>query len=161
MSIQKEQRKSGVRYRVRVRDSNRKQLSKTFKRKIDAERWEREQLLIREQIPEYQQLNMSFLELVELWLTHKVSKRSGSTRQRYRDQMRLYILPTFGEKLIHEILPQEVEFWFSKQQAESKRPLSNKTLNGILKTLKNDFNCAVQTHRLFRTPASAVEDEES
>lgn len=67
MAIRVIKRKSGRRYKVQIRDATGKQISRTFRLRTDAEKWEREQLFIRDQIaPGQEPQEFTFRELVDL-----------------------------------------------------------------------------------------------
>ena len=163
MSIQKIIRKSGVRYKVRIRDENGNQISKTFKRKYDAEQWERGRLQKRD-LPEIGTqacLEMPFPELVELWLVNHVLPRiEPSTRTRYEQFLRDYILPKFKERTLGKITTVFIEKWFVwvHQNPANGRKLAPKTLNLILNCLRTILNYAVDRNFIHYNPCNPIKN---
>ena len=157
MAIRIIQRKSGRRYRVQIRDANGRQKSKCFQRRVDAEKWEREELLKRDrpELAEEEESELTFADLVELYRKHHLTNKAGSTQQRYNDLLRLYIIPTFGEEQASDIRIADVDVWFRKLQL--KTSLKAKTLNHCLTVFKGVFNWGVRRQFVQSNPATPIQ----
>lgn len=148
--------KSGRRYQVRIRDANRRQISKTFKRKIDAEKWEREQLRKRD-FPEetvLEESKLTFGDLVSLYQKNHLRNKAGSTKERYDCILRKYILPAFSKSIASDIRISEVDEWFMRLQLRTD--LSPKSLNLCLTLFKGVFNWSVGRQFIETNPASPI-----
>lgn len=137
MSIQKITRRDGVRYRARVRVRG-QQVSKVFKRRADAERWEREQLHERDNPTPPQLIPILFDELADRWLSHHINSRSASYQRSCRQILDTYLMPEFQDRVVQQITVQEVSDWFHWLQSEYSE-LAVSTCNEILSRLKTLF----------------------
>lgn len=157
MSIHKIKRKSGTRWKAVVRDAANKQFTKTFRRKTDAEQWEREQE-IGHGTPQEPKRQILFEELVDAWETNHTRRRlQPSTIARYEQILRDYIIPWWKSREIEDVSVRDVEAWFLWVQKNPLRwALCNKSLNHILNTLRTIFNYAVQRHFLPHNPCDPV-----
>lgn len=104
MTIHIIKRKSGHRYQVLIRDTSRRQISKTFKRRNDTEKWEREQLRKRD-FPEtvQEESRITFKKLMALYRKRHLKNTEVSRQERYNALLRLHILPTFGKRTAADI----------------------------------------------------------
>ena len=156
MSIQKITRKSGVRYRARVRHEHGQQCTKIFTRKIDAEAWEREQLRLRER-PELRpsaHATLTLDELVEAWDKHHASTLAAATAQLYRGRIRNYISPTFGSVPVVDITVADIDDWYAAMQDVE---LSRKSINDTLTLFGGLFRWGMRRYELPRNPCDCIQ----
>lgn len=93
-------------------------------------------------------LGSSFMELVELWLADlDLRELSESTRENYRDDLRLHVQPSFENYILGEITTGRVE-WFLKSEARVSysRAKHSKTLLNLL------FHFALRHDAIPRNP---------
>lgn len=112
--IEKRTVKSGVRYEVRIRGSDRRERSRTFRTRKDAERYEREQraALDRGTWIDPRHSSLTFGEYAESWLCQRHELRPR-TVELYRSLLKIHILPVFGPLPIGRITPATVRTWHS------------------------------------------------
>lgn len=156
MAIHIIKRKSGRRYQVRIRDASRRQTSKTFKRRADAEKWEREQLRKRD-FPEtvQEEYELTFGDLVSLYRKHHLRNKAGSTQQRYNCMLNKYILPVFAEVKASDIRISDIDEWFRRLQLRTS--LSSKTLNHCLTAFKGVFNWSARRQFVENNPTAPIQ----
>lgn len=142
--ITKIKRKTGFTYCARI-FLNGRRISKTFKRKENAESWERRLLHDRDSGRvglERLDDKLSLLTFSERWLRDKVEARlSPATAASYRSDLKNHILPKFGNLKLSEI-----------QQTHGNRliadlrqaGLASKTINDMLGMLKGMLKDAVK-----------------
>lgn len=123
-------------YRVRWRYKGRLK-SKTFKRKVDAEKWQAAATLDQVVIPgakekeKKKKFQMKFRELVDIWLRdHAEVHKAPSSVIRDKQMLRDYILPTLGHLAVEAIERRDFTKLQSKLVREGK--LAPKTINSIL-----------------------------
>lgn len=94
----------------------------------------------------------SFADLVEVWLADlDIQQLAEGTKQNYRDQVRLHILPAFEHYSLAEITTGRVE-WFLKSQAaiSSSRARQSRTLLNLL------FGFALRHDAVARNPVAGT-----
>lgn len=137
--IVKIKRKDSFTYCVRIYVAG-KRISKTFKRKVDAEMWERSQLcrrdanlpIVEEKLEVIESVSVS--EFVDRWLREKVDVQlSPSTQYGYRSDLKLHILPVIGNLKMDQIHVTHANKIVSNMRQMLRTP---KTINGVLGTLK-------------------------
>lgn len=157
MSIHKYQLKNGVGWRAIVQVTPTKQRSKKFRRKIDAEAWERE---LRSQLQSGDSIGVGasrarLADFSREWIERyaKAYKQVSSVK---RDEglLRLQILPFFGERQLSDIGPKDVETWIHRLRFESR--LSPTTCNLALGLLRKILNDAVRWQAIRFNPISSV-----
>lgn len=101
--------KNGLTYKVKWRDANGQQRSKTFKKLSDAKKFNTRIRADRDKgLAGPAGLNMDFSELVSKWLV-AVSHHSKSTVLRRDGVLRNHLLPTFGPLKLPRITPLEID----------------------------------------------------
>lgn len=94
----------------------------------------------------------SFTVLVEVWLTDlDIQQLAQGTKQNYRDQVRLHVLPAFEHYALAEITTGRVE-WFLKSQAaiSASRARQSRTLLNLL------FGFALRHDAVPRNPVAGT-----
>jgi integrase len=94
----------------------------------------------------------SFADLAEVWLADLAIQRlAEGTKQTYRDQVRLHVLPAFEQYTLAEITTGRVE-WFLKSQAaiSSSRARQSRTLLNLL------FGFALRHDAVPRNPVAGT-----
>lgn len=152
MAIEKIQRKKGTMYRATIRDAKRKKISRTFTRKIDAQKWERDQLQKREN--PHQVEHITFDELIEKWQTLHVSGLAVGTQIRYDQHVRLYYMPFFTGRDLQEIRVSDIDDWYKWMQSNR---LCISTVSSILGRLESIFEWALKRRYIESNPVSPVE----
>lgn len=154
-SIEKRQQITGgkVTYRAHYRDPAGKQRSKSFDRKIDAQRF-----LI---VVESEKLRGDYIdpvrsvltvgELATTWLNSKVNVKP-STWERYALTVRVQIEPRWGSVRLADVTHGDVQTWVG-QLCES---LSPATVQKTHRVLSQILAAAVRDSRLSRNPAANI-----
>lgn len=145
--------KRGASWRVRWYDPGGKHRSKTFARKIDAERW-----LVR---VTHDMLTgayvdpgagkVTFREVAEGWRAMKV--HAASTREQVDGHFRRHVYPTLGEMPIAAIRPSHVQGLVNQLGMK----LAPATVEVIYAYLANVFKLAVRDQLIVRTPCVDVD----
>ncbi len=108
-SVQRRERSGEVSYRARVPGPDRREVSRTFRRKVDAEQWVREQKTRRQRGE---------------WLDRWAATRQGrpSTLARDESYMRNHLRPRFGETPVAAIRLPDVVEWVGELQGKGLAP---------------------------------------
>jgi integrase len=112
-------RRPNGRYRARYVGPDRKWHSKTFDRKVDADRWLRDQLagLDRGEWLNPQARRTTVAEFADRWLETTVHLTPKS-RDSYESLLRVHVLPKFGTWRVSDVDRASVRSWLSNLQAE-------------------------------------------
>ncbi len=143
MSIHKRERKKGIVYLAVIPTIMGKQITKTFRRKIDAEMWEREQLQLFRSDPQkiltFERSNMPLAEFCQLWLTKYAEiRKAASSVRRDKQIINFHIVPYLGKIRLVDLTHEHVEFWFNDLGASKQSPKSCNHHLGLLKKILND-----------------------
>jgi integrase len=128
------------RYVVRHRDPSHRQQQRTFRRKVDAERFRNgvEADMDRGTYVDPRAGNTTFSTLANRWLATRTDK-ARSTRDRDRSYLNSLILPTFGHRAVKTITPSEIEAWLANMdKAPNTRGKALQILRAILDLARRD-----------------------
>ncbi len=105
-------------------------------------------------LPGMRSPGVTFVEAAEEWMRfiEQDRGRKPSTVMDYRNVLRSRLLPTFGERPIDSITPQEIEQW-----RQSLDGLSDRSKNKLLIQMHGIFRRAQQVYGLEANPLSRVE----
>lgn len=111
-SVTKRETANGVRYDVRYRTPERKVRTKTFRRKVDADRYanEVETDIARGDFVDPRRGRKLFGEYATDWVNDR-PKLKPRTRDEYRRVLRLHIAPTFSTSEMRAITPGSIRAW--------------------------------------------------
>lgn len=112
--------------------------SKTFRRKIDAEVWLKEQMLLYKtgDSPISENKKKTVRQLAELWLTsHAEVKKQFSSLERDRSFLKNQIFPAFGARRIDVLTSVQIEQWLGTMRREGLAPKTCNNCLGLLKTI--------------------------
>ncbi len=159
MSIQKRvyTKKNGkvtVSYKAVVTQANGKQVSKSFPRKVDADRWEAD-MKLKLGSGEFvvTSTKYPFRPYSGYWIESYAERhKSPSSVVRDKGYLKKQLLPEFGDVPLNKIKPKHVERWLSELQKD----LSPKTCNGALGLLKKMLNDAVRWEFISVNPIQHV-----
>lgn len=94
---------------------------------------------------------MKIENLAQQYLAEKEQRRRATTVDGYRSSIRLYVLPTFGERDIESITPEDIQDWvdgFNQAGAAEK----------AFKCLRQIINWGIRKHRLrIFNPTKGIE----
>jgi integrase len=151
--IEKIKRKKGHTYRARINLPNGKRTSKTFKRRVDAEKWETQmQYQVQTGSLHGSKLNlkMTFAELVAQWYRAKIrSVKSQRTQANYKSDIRKHLLPFVGSIQI-----QKIERGHGDRLVELMKDANYaaKTINKLIGIFRQILNYAVDEQLLNVNP---------
>jgi len=139
---------------------------KTFSKRRDADRFLTESVR-QVQLGAYVEIKpITFREYTETW-QQGLANLKPSTRRNYRTDLRLYLIPAFGDLPLGQIGPEEVNAYLASLEGT----LQPKSLTHHLSLLVKILNDAVEGHRLvanrihrsraIRRPKALREDDES
>jgi len=133
-SIERSRGARGTRYRVRFRTPGGASRSKTFKRKIDAERFaaatDVETATGRFVDPKLGRV--TFGEFADAWYEEKRANVGPGTLQNIRARLDKHILPRFGATRIADIRAQNVRAWVAELTTVKRlAPATVKAVNGV------------------------------
>jgi integrase len=140
--------------RIRDADGRLRHVRVTARTAAQAQRVLRERLLNRPTFGSTKALmpQSTFADLVEVWLADlAVQQLAEGTKQNYRDQVRLHVLPAFEPYTLAEITTGRVE-WFLKSQTaiSSSRARQSRTLLNLL------FGFALRHDAVTRNPVAGT-----
>lgn len=143
--------KGEPRYVVRYRDPSHSQQQKTFRRKIDAERFRNGVEAAKDQgtFIDPRAGSTTASTLADRWMATRADK-ARSTRDRDRSYLNSLILPTFGHRPIKSITPSEIEAWVATM---AKAP---NTRGKALQILRSVLGLARRDRIIATNPASDV-----
>lgn len=140
--------------RIRDADGRLRHVRVTARTAAQAQRVLRERLVNRPTFGSTKALmpQSTFADLVKVWLADlAVQQLAEGTKQNYRDQVRLHVLPAFEPYTLAEITTGRVE-WFLKSQAaiSSSRARQSRTLLNLL------FGFALRHDAVARNPVAGT-----
>jgi integrase len=155
--IEKIKLKHGPSYRARIRWIDGKLMTQTFRRKADAETWERKKLEERDQVRITGiviQDSLTFGEFTEKWMRENVDPRLyRSTQASYRAKLRLHVLPFLQDLPLRNIRLEHGNQIVMELQRKQRSP---KTINDVLSLLQGILNDAVRWQYAHRNPLAGL-----
>lgn len=141
-------------WRARYRDPSGRQRSKSFRRKVDAERWLREQLSSVDQGAwiDPGAGKVTFAEVAQRWIDGR--RVRPSTLARDESLLRSRILPAFGDRPIGSLTPSDFEAWIAGLEDDGLAP---STVRKCWALAGSVLRLAVRDGLIARTPARDVE----
>lgn len=160
MSVHKRKRKNGFAYEAVITGPRGKQQTKVFKRKIDAEAWEREQ---RAQLATNPNASLFAVnstrtldDLCREWFTkHSTVHKAASSASRDDQIIRNQISPGLGHIRLRDLSLTRIESWVRALREDFD--LSPKTANNCLNLLKKILNDGVRWKWLQNNEAKYVQ----
>lgn len=147
------ERRSGG-YRVRYRDPAGHNRSRTFKRKVDAERFAREVEVDMDRgawiDPKGADVPLS--AWVESFMAMCVSL-SPTTVETYRRDLDKYVLPAFGTRRLRQLRAEEIERWLNDEIVAG---IASSSVHRHYRTLRRVLQAAVEKERLLTNPCNRV-----
>ena len=140
-------------YRVRYRDPTRVERSRTFERKVDAERFANS---VESDISRGDYIDprggQAFVEdRAEKWLQTLSVK--PKTRATYESLLRSRVLPAFGRRRLVNVMPSDVQAWVAAMQQEG---LSSSRIRQAAIVLQQVMDAAVRDRLIARNPCEGV-----
>jgi len=152
-------------YEVRYRDPARRERSRTFARKVDAERFVAtiETDVARGQYIDPLLGKMFFGEFAREWLA-TTGHLKPKTREGYESILRTHLLPTFGGQPIAKVRPVEVGRFFSDLAAGGMSVSRMRQTKNVLKRIfdeavRNGLPCSNSRRSNSTSKSSATRDE--
>jgi integrase len=147
-------RRGNGRYRARYWGPDRRWHSRTFARKVDAQRWLNTELT---KVERYEWLDpgagrVSFGEVAERWMAGRASLRP-STQVRDRSFLNAMILPRLADKPVAAIVPSNLDGLVSELIAEGKAPA---TVRKAWQITSGVLRLAVRDRLIAASPAHDV-----
>lgn len=142
-------------YILRWRDNGR-QRSKTFKKAIEAKKFQAKLTLNPDHDPRINEGDLLFRDYADEWLAKYASVRKvKSTLKVDQGDIRKHLLPAFGHMRVRSITPSVLE-WF-RADLKSQHNLSNKTINNLMSLLGTMLKMAVKWKYLRENPVDEIE----
>jgi len=147
------ERRNGV-YRVRYRDPVGANRSRTFRRKVDAERYAREVEVEKDRGAwlDPRKADTPLAEWTETFMS-LARTLSPTTQQTYRRDLDRYVLPRFGNYRLGRIPPEEIEQWLNDELADG---IAASSVHRHYRTLRRVLQTAVEKDRLLANPCDRV-----
>jgi len=132
-TVEKRTRDGKTSYRVRYRDPAGRQKSKSFARKVDAERWMASNEVAKTKGAWVDPAlgKVTFGEWAERWYATTAGLRP-STRDNYRRQLDAYLLPHFARAPLTSIDALAVREWQAKMASDGLGAISVRTVRAVL-----------------------------
>ena len=142
------------RWRARYVGPDGRERSRTFPRKIDAERWLAgvEVSKVRGEWTDPRLARITVADWSMQWLDG-LAHLKPSTRATYETLLRVHVLPTWGQVPLAEIAHEDVAAWVARLTASG---LSASTVRQTYRVLSLMLNLAVRARRLSRNPAAGI-----
>jgi Phage integrase, N-terminal SAM-like domain len=142
------------RWRARYRGPDRRERSKTFARRVDAERWLAgiSVAMTRGEWTDPARARMSVGEWSQQWLTSRAPSLKATTRESYRSLLSTCILPTWGRVPLSVVTHADVADWVAQLSTvvgPSRCRKAATLLSGIMAG-------AVRDQRIPRNPCEGV-----
>ena len=142
-------------YRVRWREHY-KMKSRTFRRKVDAQKFEAKVQLGQQEDTRQLGEKTTFKEMTEIWLDdYALVHKAPSTVIRDKQMLRDYIFPLVGEKYLSDL--QHRDFAMMQSKLINKDNLSPKTVNNTLSLARKILEDATTWGYLTLNPAKTVQ----
>ena len=153
--IEKRTRGKHVSWRARYRAPDGRERSKTFTRRVDAERWltSTSADVLRGDWIDPKLGRMTFREWEERWETTIVHLRPR-TRELNVGVARNYLLPRFGDWRLARITTSDVKAMLSEELAANR--LSHSAIRRHVLVLRSILNAAIEDGRITRNPCRGV-----
>ncbi len=154
-SIRKYKTKGGhARYEVVYRGPDRRQRSKSFARKVDAQRFSNtiEADIARDDWIDPSKGRQRFGDWGQMWLTSRTDLKP-TTRQSYESILSKHLKPAFGERRIASISHEEVLTYLS---GLSERGAGPGTVRNIRDVLRMVFKLAIRSGAIKTNPATDI-----
>ena len=147
-------RRDNGRYRARYQGPDGRWRSRTFDRRIDAQRWLNNELVKvdRGEWVDPRAGRVLFETVAEQWMAGRVALRE-STQARDRSYLNSLVLPYLGEKPVGSVHPSDLEAWIADLMAEGKAPA---TVQKAWQVASGVFRLAVRDRLIALTPARDV-----
>jgi integrase len=148
-------KRANGKYRARYFGPDRRWYSRTFDRRVDAQRW-RQQQLARIDRGEWVDPNAgyrTFGEIAERWEAGQLANRP-STRERDHNYLNSLILPHLGIEPLSSISPALLEAWVAQLVADGKAPA---TVRKAWQIATKVLALAVRDRLIASSPAFGVE----
>lgn len=139
-----------MRYDVRIRGSNGRVVSRTFKMRRDAQRWQRDQLAARDDgswVDQRLGRQLAGDWFNEWWPTR--TDLRPSTRARDESHFRAHVLPQFGELQLGVVDYRLITTWVADLRAAGLAPATVRRCHLLLSKL---LSAAVRARRIARNP---------
>ncbi|MGD9701592.1 MAG: tyrosine-type recombinase/integrase [Acidimicrobiia bacterium] len=162
MAVSRRATKAGeVRYDVRLRGPDGREVSRTFRTVKDAERFQREQLRNRDRGEWVDPAagRVTLADWVADWQRTIVHLRP-STKRIYGDALRLHVLPTLGATPLGKLTTPQLRAWLSELSSapSARRPaLAPASVHQVYRTLNRVLNAAVRDGIMGRNPLAGVD----
>jgi integrase len=128
-------------------------ITKTFKRKVDAELWRRKVLCDRDEAELHGYVikdSVLVNAFVQKWFEEKVKNRlSPATQSKYEGELRLWILPVVGLLKLRDVKIEHANQILQKLVVAKKKPAG---INNVLCLLQGVLNDAVRWQYLIKNP---------
>lgn len=148
------ERRAQGRWRARYRDPSRRERSRTFPRRSDAERW---LAAVESSVARGEWLDpQRGATTVEQWVTTWVVTRSDlrpTTRARVQSIIDTHIIPRFGHRRITTVSNSEVRLWVANLSAAGSSPA---TVRKCVAVLRQAYDAAVADRRVSANPCLRV-----
>lgn len=151
--IEKRKTKRGFSYKARIAWLDGNDIQQTFKRKSDAQTWERTKLQERDHVKITGILiedRILFSDFAEKWMSVKVhAQLANSSYAAYEIYLRLHVRPHLAHLEMRAI---SVQHAYQIVQSMQKKGLAPQTINYVIGMLKGLFNEAVRWRNLRENP---------
>ncbi|MDX1511743.1 MAG: site-specific integrase [Nitriliruptorales bacterium] len=154
--VQRRRRSDGngnvrVSWRARYRDPSGRERSRTFERRIDAERFltSVEGAKLKGEWIDPEAGKVTVAEFAPRWLRTKAGKKA-KTRHGYQELLRARVLPRFGDEQLGAITREDVDLWIADMIDEG---LSASRIRQSFNVLAGVLDLAVAYDHIMRSPA--------
>lgn len=156
MAITRKENSRGVRYQASYRAADGRERTKTFARKADADRWEREQRSGRDRglwVDPRLAARLTVGALGDQWLATRVNLKPG-TFEGYRSLWRSRVRPRWGDTPLGRVAHSDIVQWVADLNADG---LSASRVRQAHQLLSAMFDAALRDQKLTVNPAKGIE----
>lgn len=129
-------------------------VSKSFDEVTAANKWLAKSAILVEEgrYSDSETKKLQFGEYVEIWRKSKVGI-SGKTLATYKSQLKLHLLPSFGEKMLSSISTADIKTWVGDLNSQGR---GRTTIKQSYRLLHQILEAALEEERVFRNPAVGI-----
>ncbi len=129
-------------------------LSYTAKTKRECQEWLKKTISQIDGGLSYMGANMKFSEYLDNWMKMIKENRRQKTYAQYEVVVRRYILPAFGDLLLRDLQPIQIEKYLTQKKIDG---VGDRTCQLIYSAMHTSLNSAVRKGLIGRNPLDAVE----
>jgi len=154
-SVEKRNRNGNVTWLARWRDPNGKQRKRSFRKRIEADRFIKimEADMLRGNYVDPNDPTI-FRDYAESWRQSQVHR--PTTQAHVETHLRRHVYPYFGDRRLATIRPSEIQTWVTRLSTEGKKPLKPTTVQVVHGIVAAIFKSAIRDRKVAASPCEST-----